>query len=161
MPFNGSRERRIPGCAGDALTVNRARRQARPSDLNAKIPIALAPDNGTIPTRCGQFGDTVPKSEGRHVLNDHRFSRRHFFFGSLLAGAIPKGGFGSTVSLSASGYKSPNEKLNIAGIGVGVRGPAILIGAAATENIVALSDVDEERSARGFAQYPKANKYKD
>jgi predicted dehydrogenase len=40
-------------------------------------------------------------------------------------------------------------------------GPAILVGAAATENIVALCDVDEERSARGFAQYPKAKKYKD
>ena len=58
-------------------------------------------------------------------------------------------------SLSALGYKSPNEKLNIGAVGVGVRGPAILVGAAATENIVALCDVDEERSARGFAQYPE------
>ena len=94
-------------------------------------------------------------------MNDHRFSRRYFFYGTLLAGAVPSGGFGSTASLSAMGYKSPNEKLNIAGVGVGVRGPAILVGAAATENIVALCDVDEERSARGFAQYPKAKKYKD
>ena len=52
------------------------------------------------------------------------------------------------------GYKSPNEKLNIGAVGVGVRGPAILVGAAATENIVALCDVDEARSAHGFAQYP-------
>ena len=37
----------------------------------------------------------------------------------LLAGAIPKGGFGSTTSLKAAGYKSPNEKLNIASIGAG------------------------------------------
>ena len=59
------------------------------------------------------------------------------------------------------GYKSPNEKLNIGAVGVGVRGPAILVGAAATENIVALCDVDDERSARGFAQYPTAKKYKD
>jgi hypothetical protein len=59
------------------------------------------------------------------------------------------------------GYKSPNEKLNIAGIGVGIRGPAILAGGAATENIVALCDVDEVRSAHGFAEYPKAKNYKD
>jgi hypothetical protein len=94
-------------------------------------------------------------------VNGHRFSRRYFFYGSLLAGAVPSGGFGSTPSLPGMGYKSPNEKLNIAGVGVGVRGPAILVGAAATENIVALCDVDEQRSARGFATYPKATKYKD
>src|SRR5215475_7300645 len=98
---------------------------------------------------------------GRHVLQDQRFSRRYFFYGTLLAGAVPTGGFGSTPSLSGLGYKSPNEKLNVGAVGVGVRGPAILVGAAATENIVALCDVDEERSARGFAQYPKATKHKD
>jgi hypothetical protein len=43
---------------------------------------------------------------------------------------------------------------------MGIRGPAIVLGAAATENIVALCDVDEERSARGFAQYPNAKKYR-
>ena len=32
-----------------------------------------------------------------------RFTRRYFFYGSLLAGAIPKGGFGSTPSLKAAG----------------------------------------------------------
>ncbi|MEO8593777.1 MAG: Gfo/Idh/MocA family oxidoreductase [Candidatus Solibacter sp.] len=94
-------------------------------------------------------------------MNSHSFSRRYFFYGSLLAGAVPMGGFGSTPSLSGMGYKSPNEKLNIGGVGFGIRGPAIMQGAAASENIVALCDVDEVRSASGFAQYPKAKKYKD
>ena len=94
-------------------------------------------------------------------MQDHRFSRRYFFYGTLLAGAVPSGGFGSTPSLAGMGYKSPNEKLNIAAVGMGTRGPAILVGAAATENIVAVCDVDEARSARGFAQYPKASKHKD
>lgn len=92
---------------------------------------------------------------------DHTFSRRYFFYGSLLAGAVPTAGFGSAPSLARLGYKSFNEKLNIAGIGVGVRGPAILQGAAASENVVALCDVDEKRSARGFAAYPAAKKFKD
>src|SRR5690348_7515506 len=48
-------------------------------------------------------------------------SRRYFFFGSLLAGVVPPGGFGSAQSLKMLGYKSPNEKLNIAGIGAGGR----------------------------------------
>ena len=94
-------------------------------------------------------------------MHENRFSRRYFFYGTLLAGAVPAGGFGSTPSLSALGYKSLNEKLNIAAIGLGTRGPAILQGAAPTENIVALCDVDEVRSARGFETYPKASKHKD
>src|SRR5689334_25130282 len=94
-------------------------------------------------------------------MHDHVLSRRYFFYGTLLAGAVPRGGFGSTPSLTAMGYKSPNEKLNVSAVGFGVRGPAILLGAAATENVVALCDVDEERSARGFSQYPNAKKYKD
>ncbi len=35
-------------------------------------------------------------------------SRRHFFFGTLLAGVIPRAGFGSAPSLKALGYQSPN-----------------------------------------------------
>ena len=33
---------------------------------------------------------------GRHTVHDNRFSRRYFFYGTLLAGAVPTGGFGST-----------------------------------------------------------------
>ena len=37
-------------------------------------------------------------------------SRRHFFYGALLAGAVPTGGFGSTPSLKHLGYKSPERE---------------------------------------------------
>ena len=94
-------------------------------------------------------------------MNEIRFSRRYFFYGSLLAGAVPAGGFGSQPSLKALGYKSVNEKLGIACIGLGMRGPQILPGAAASENIVALCDVDETRGAPTIAQYPKANRYEN
>jgi hypothetical protein len=90
-----------------------------------------------------------------------RLSRRHFFYGSLLAGAIPKAGFGSTPSLKSAGYKSPNEKLNFAAIGSGGQGGWNLLAADPTENIAALCDVDDNRAARTFARYPKAPKYKD
>jgi len=53
-----------------------------------------------------------------------------------------------------------NEKLNIAGIGVGGRGAADVNGVA-SENIVALCDVDEKHAAQTFKQYPKAKRYKD
>jgi hypothetical protein len=89
-----------------------------------------------------------------------RISRRHFFFGTLLAGVIPRGGFGSMPSLKALGYQSPNEKLNIAGIGAGGRALGVL-SQMESENIVALADVDWARGAEGFKRWDKATRYKD
>ncbi len=88
------------------------------------------------------------------------FSRRHFFFGSLLAGAVPNAGFGSSASLKRLGYKSPNEKLNIAAIGAGGKGNSDIAGCSA-ENIVAMADPDDQRAAKTFTAYPKVPKYKD
>lgn len=87
-------------------------------------------------------------------------SRRHFFFGTLLAGVIPRGGFGTAASLKALGYQSPNEKMHIAGIGAGGRAPGVL-SQMESENIVALADVDWARGAEGFKRWEKATRYKD
>src|SRR3984893_7837642 len=88
-------------------------------------------------------------------------SRRHFFFGTLLAGAVPIGGFGSVPSLRALGYKPFYDKLNVAAIGCGGQGGVDLNDAARTENIVALCDVDETRAAANFQRFDKVPKYKD
>ena len=88
-------------------------------------------------------------------------SRRYFFFGSVLAGAVPVAGFGSEPSLKTLGYKSPNEKLNIASIGAGGKARSDIAGCAATENIVALCDVDEKNAARTYEKYPNVPKFKD
>jgi hypothetical protein len=93
-------------------------------------------------------------------MADNRITRRHFFYGALLAGAIPAGGFGRVPSLKFLGYQSPNEKLNIAGIGAGAQAFNDLRGCE-TENIVALADVDWARAEAGFQRYEKAAKYKD
>src|SRR4051795_3986031 len=95
-------------------------------------------------------------------MSDNGFSRRYFFYGTLLAGAVPRGGFGSTTSLKAAGYKSPNEKLNLAAIGAGGQPAADLrLAYAGVENVVALADVDWARGNEGFERFPKATKYKD
>src|SRR5437763_2305211 len=88
-------------------------------------------------------------------------SRRHFFMGTLLAGAIPAGGFGSVASLKNLGYKSPNEKLNIAAIGAGGKGYTDITACALTENIVAFADPDDKRAAKTFTEFPNVPKYKD
>src|SRR5215470_15960773 len=88
-------------------------------------------------------------------------SRRHFFFGSLLAGAVPAGGFGSVQSLKALGYKPFYDKLNVASIGCGGQGGVDLNEAAKTENIVALCDVDDARAVANFKRFERQPKYKD
>jgi len=91
----------------------------------------------------------------------HRgFSRRHFFYGSLLAVAVPSGGFGSAPSLKAAGFKSPNEKLNIAAVGAGGKGESDIKGCV-SENIVAMADPDSKRAAKSFSDHPKAATYTD
>jgi hypothetical protein len=87
-------------------------------------------------------------------------SRRHFLLGTLLAGVIPRGGFGTTPSLKFLGYQSPNEKMHIAAVGAGGRASSVL-GSLSSENIVALADVDWARAAEGFTRFDKATKYKD
>ena len=87
-------------------------------------------------------------------------TRRYFFQGSLLAGLVPAAGFSSTPSLKMLGYKSPNEKLNIASVGAGGRAASDIAGCS-TENIVALADPDSKQAARTFERYEKAAKYKD
>lgn len=75
---------------------------------------------------------------------------------SLAAGAFWAG------RIARSEDKSPNEKLDVACIGIGGRGAANLKGVAdAQENIVALCDVHQRRGAESFAAFPEAKRYVD
>src|SRR3970040_179198 len=87
-------------------------------------------------------------------------SRLYFLFGTMLAGVIPRAGFGSVPSLKFLGYQSPNEKLNIAGIGAGGQAFSDL-RQCETENIVSLAVAVWDRGEPGFERYEKATKYKD
>jgi hypothetical protein len=87
-------------------------------------------------------------------------SRRHFFFGALLAGAVPPGGYGSAQSLKALGYKSPNELLNIASVGSAGRPYEDMQGCSG-ENIVAIADVDDTVAAPAYKRWEKASRHRD
>jgi predicted dehydrogenase len=58
------------------------------------------------------------------------------------------------------GFTPPSEKLNIAGIGIGGQGGGV-IRDMASENIVALCDVDANKAARTFKAFPKAEPFRD
>ena len=83
----------------------------------------------------------------------HRQSRREFLKASALVGA----GFWVGPRLVAKGA-SPNEKLNVAVVGIEGQG-RWNVGelAAAGANLVALCDVDEPRTAAVRAEFPKAD----
>ncbi|NIA15326.1 MAG: Gfo/Idh/MocA family oxidoreductase [Nitrospiraceae bacterium] len=94
-------------------------------------------------------------------MSKRNISRRTFVFGS----AIMAAGCATTGRAPMRGKRviSANEKLNIAGIGVGGKGHSDVRGAAGAgdNNIVALCDVDFEHAAGTFKEFSNATKYKD
>jgi len=78
----------------------------------------------------------------------------------LKAGAVAGAGFLAVKPGLLSAGNSPNDKLNIALIGVGGRGRANTSGVK-SENIVALCDVEEKNLAAAASQFPRAKTYVD
>ncbi len=87
-----------------------------------------------------------------------RITRRHMLQRTAFAGAGIV--LGSQSEQTGCVAQSPNEKLNIAVIGIGGRGRANL-NAVASQNIVALCDVDDKRAGEAYARYPGARKFYD
>jgi predicted dehydrogenase len=87
-----------------------------------------------------------------------QINRRHFIYTSaLMAGALQAG---MSSVLGRANYKSPNEKLDIAGVGTNGRAAADLEGVS-SQNIVALCDVDGNSLADALKKYPGARPYND
>jgi predicted dehydrogenase len=84
-------------------------------------------------------------------------TRRQFLFSSA---AVSSFLFLPAQIALGRGEDSPNNKLNIAGIGIGGQGGSDL-NDVSSENIVALCDVDWQYAAHTFDKYPKAKRYKD
>ncbi len=87
----------------------------------------------------------------------HSLDRRELFAGLGGAGLASLGLYRIHVPAQAS---SPNEKLDIAVIGCGGQG-AENLKQVSGQNIVALCDVDDERAAEAFGQFPKARRFRD
>ena len=103
--------------------------------------------------------NTRQKSSQASAANRlHKLSRRQFLGATTIASAafsVVPGGV-----LGLNGAASPNQKLNIAGIGIAGQGGQDL-NQFKNENIVALCDVDWAHAAGTFKQFPNAKKYKD
>ncbi|HOZ49979.1 MAG TPA: Gfo/Idh/MocA family oxidoreductase [Candidatus Hydrogenedentes bacterium] len=88
-------------------------------------------------------------------MHTPEISRRYFLMGT----AATVGGL-AVAQAPARRTVSPNEKLNIAGVGVGGKGGND-IDNVSSENIVALCDVDDAYAAATYNRYPNAKKYRD
>jgi len=91
-------------------------------------------------------------------MSDGKLTRRAAFHRIAAAGA------GLTIVprhvLGGPGYQAPSDTLNIACIGVGGQGGSDVRNVS-SENIYALCDVDEERAAKTFEEFPEAKRYRD
>lgn len=92
------------------------------------------------------------------TASDTGLTRRRFLRGATLSTAafmvVPSG------VLGLRGADSANQKLNLAGIGIGGQGAGDL-GHMEEENIVALCDVDKNHAGHVFRKYPKARQFTD
>lgn len=92
------------------------------------------------------------------TLFQSALSRRRFIqLSSLAAGATLLPG---CITRPKANYKSPSEKLNIAIIGAGGKGASDTDGVA-SENIVALCDIDANTLRERGQKYPKARHWRD
>lgn len=82
-----------------------------------------------------------------------QFNRRRFVAGSVAALAAP-----TVISSRAFGA---NDRLNIAGIGVGGKGRGDVASTSSGQNVVAICDVDARTLAKSAQQYPAAKTYSD
>ncbi len=80
---------------------------------------------------------------------------------AAVAAAAPAAAAGNALDAApAARSKSPNERLNLGVIGVAARGKANL-ESVASENIVALCDIDQKRLATARKEFPEAAAYED
>ncbi len=91
-------------------------------------------------------------------MNNKGITRRTFLAGATAAAA--GAAIAPRIGALEPRFVAPNEKLNIAAIGSGGQGRG-LIHNCSSENIVALCDVDDDRAARTYDEFPDARKFKD
>jgi predicted dehydrogenase len=84
-----------------------------------------------------------------------RLSRRRFL------GTLPLGYFFTTSALSSSRIHAANEKLRVAGIGIGGKGNSDITQASKFMDVVAMCDIDDKRMETKLKEFPHAKTYHD
>lgn len=93
-------------------------------------------------------------------MHDSSVGRREFLRQAIAAGTAMAAAGSLSPRPVVAAPRSPNEKLNIGVVGVAAQG-AYNLGNVATENIVALCDIDSQRLGAAAEKFPQAKKYAD
>ncbi len=95
-------------------------------------------------------------------MSDTKWTRRAFLAATTTTAVALAGGCAGKPNTAkvVPGKESPNEKLNVAGIGVGGKGLGDIMSCR-RENIVALCDPDWDRAGEAFYKLKGAKQYKD
>jgi predicted dehydrogenase len=78
-----------------------------------------------------------------------------------LSATVPLGYLFTGSAFSVSKARGANERLRVAGIGVGGKGSSDIEQAGALMEVVALCDIDEQRLGKRAASWPKARRFHD
>jgi len=119
---------------------------------------------GQRPLRVSSLVEPRQRAKSSAAKSEFIYARslnRRQFLGGATAGValfhLLPGGL-----LRGADNVSRNEKINVAGIGIGSQGGSDIDGVAGEgHNVVALCDVDDKYAAKKYAQYPKARTFKD
>ena len=85
-------------------------------------------------------------------------TRRSFIRSAGLA-SVAAAAFPQVLRAQTAGTPTPNNRLNVACIGVGGRGEAAVDGLKG-ENFVAFCDVDDERATKTYKTYPDVPRFR-
>lgn len=94
-------------------------------------------------------------------MTHHELTRRAFLAATTTAALSACQTTPMNTARVVPGRLSPNEKLNIAAVGIGGMGRNNIAACAANDNIVALCDVDHAHAGRIFDLYPGAQRFTD
>jgi predicted dehydrogenase len=110
--------------------------------------------------KSSETGGERPQLQGSSATSagSRRLSRRQVICGA--AATLAAVSIVPRHVLGGPGQQPPSEKLNVAGIGIGGVGRSFLRGCA-SQNMIALCDVDKQYAARVFQEYPDAKRYRD
>jgi predicted dehydrogenase len=92
-------------------------------------------------------------------MKDYAITRRAFLAAATTSAAVAASAQPNTARVVPRKV-SPNEQLNVAGIGVGGKGLSDIMSCR-RENIVALCDVDTNEAGEAFYRNPEAKQYRD
>lgn len=93
-------------------------------------------------------------------MKDHGLTRRAFLAGTTTTALVTSGVVRANDARVVPRKLSPNEKINVAGIGVGGKGMGDIFSCR-RENVVALCDPDSERAGEAFYRFKDVKKYAD